>query len=271
MTFLNGGALARSSQRELHHRNNSAAELRKPDIEILLDEAPTERELTQVQRWNELASTQAERTRGNARQPGVDEKQHSLIERYPVLGTPKALIVDFGAGIGCASTVFRERGARVVGLEPAPEMAALTREVPIVPYDRIIRYSATGNRELWELPHNPIQPGSVDCIVCYGSFQNFVGKGAAPGEFDEATTLRVLTRMHQLLKPGGKVSIEFLPPQPPVEFHESTTVMNPARFRQLFKEAGFSVITDKPVFAYHHDKLGVDVTYQFIEGTKAGH
>ncbi len=241
-------------------------ELRRPEIEVLMDSEPSAREKQQMARWDELAPSQAERTRSNNRQPGVHEKQQSLIDRHPHLKSPDALVLDFGAGIGCATDLFREQGARVVALEPSPLMVELTKDLAC-PYSRVVQYSATGNRELWELS-DPIKPGSVDCIVCYGAFQNFPGKGAQPGEFDEATASKVLERMFKLLKPGGVLSIEYLPPQPPVAFHESTTVMNPNRFLELVVAAGFKVETNKLVYAYHHDKLNVDVNYQFLEATK---
>lgn len=246
----------------------SHAALRKPEIEVLLDPQLSEREQAQLARWNALAPTQVERTRENMRQPGVNERQSSLIQRYPELGTGRSLILDFGAGIGCATEIFRAAGAQVVALELSPEMIQLTRDYPVVPYHRVILYSAIGDRELSELSRNPINPGTVDGIICYGAFQNFPARGQAPGEFDETVALKVLRRMHQLLKPGGPVSIEYLPPHPSVNFHESTTIMDPERFRRVFEQAGFSVIDNKRVFAYVHDQLHVEVYYQLIEGTK---
>jgi SAM-dependent methyltransferase len=257
-----------SAQKATPPREAREIILNKPILEILIDPEPSARECSQMNRWDELAPSQQERTRGNSRQSGTDEKQQSLIDRFPKLATRDALILDFGAGIGCATNLFRERGARVVALELSPAMAELTVHTPIVPYDRVVRYSATGNRELSELDNNLILPGSVSCIICYGAFHNFVDRGANSGDFDEVTALKVLKRMHDLLEPGGKISIEYLPPQPPVSFHEQTTVMDPIRFRRLFEQAGFQVNEDKPVFAYFHDKLKVDIKYQFIEGSK---
>jgi SAM-dependent methyltransferase len=247
--------------------DHSSLRIFRPEVEILLDSSPTPRERQQMDRWDELAETQAERTKGNNRQTGVHEKQQSLLDRFPHLGTSAAVILDFGAGIGCATDLFREGGATVVALEPSPVMAELTKGLS-APYARVIRYSATGNRELSELP-NPIESGTVDCIVCYGAFQNFPSKGEAIGEFDEGTAFKVLERMHKLLKPGGVLSIQYLPPQPPVVFHESTTEMDPERFLELVTKAGFKVDTNKLVYACHHDKLKVDVYYQFLEATKA--
>ncbi len=243
------------------------AKLARPPIEVLLDTSLTTREQEQMRRWDALAPSQLERTRGNMRQPGIEERQRSLLVHFPEMGRPDALILDFGAGVGCATNLFRESGARVVAIELSGEMVQLTRDVPIVPYHRVIQFSAIGDRELWELSPNPILPGSADCIICYGAFQNFPAKSEGLGAFDEDTARKALVRMNRLLKPGGILSIEYLPRQP-INFDKSTTVMDPVRFRRLFEGAGMEVHRDVSVFAYHHDKLLVDVNYQLIEGIK---
>jgi SAM-dependent methyltransferase len=241
-------------------------DVQRPEIEVLPNHEDTSREMQQKERWNGLAPSQLERTRGNARQPGVDERQEELMVRHPQLCTPGSTILDCGAGVGCATNKFREAGAHVIAIEPAPEMAKLTRDVPVVPYAWVIQSSITEDRELSELNPKPINAGTVDCVVCYGAFQNFPSRGANPGEFDELVARKALDRMYSLLKPGGAISIEYLQPQA-VTFHESTATMDPVRFQRLFEDAGFQVVSDKPVFAYINAS-GQEVQYHLIEGVK---
>jgi SAM-dependent methyltransferase len=59
----------------------------------------------------------------------------SLVQELVALGTAStgspADVLDVGCGTGIASRLFRDRGCRVVGVEPDPRMARLARESQI--------------------------------------------------------------------------------------------------------------------------------------------
>src|SRR5439155_264782 len=74
-----------------------------------------------------------------------------------------AVIVEVGCGIGRWSSRFVDRGYRVIGLEPAPSMAAAARR-------------RLGSRLGFELVDEPIEDavleaGRADAVVAMGSFQ----------------------------------------------------------------------------------------------------
>jgi SAM-dependent methyltransferase len=73
---------------------------------------------------------------------------------------PGAAYLDAGCGAGMAAQIARERGARVCGLDAAPNLLAIARtRVP------------DGTFEAGDLEHLPFAEGSFDLVTGFNSFQ----------------------------------------------------------------------------------------------------
>ncbi|MEJ7794386.1 MAG: methyltransferase domain-containing protein [Nocardioides sp.] len=101
-----------------------------------------------------------------------------------------ARILDVGSGMGRVAEALRRRGHDVVATEPDPALRA---------------QSLSTYPDLAVLPHaalalDPGEHGGDDLVVVVGNVMIFVGEG---------TERAVLTRLRELLAPGGRLLVGF--------------------------------------------------------------
>ncbi|MFF2196913.1 class I SAM-dependent methyltransferase [Streptomyces sp. NPDC058157] len=129
-----------------------------------------------------------------AHRPAYPAPVLDALERLSGLPLAGALVADVGTGTGLAARALRERGARVIGVEPGAGMAAqFRRELPHVPLVR-----GDGNRL-------PLADGSMD-LVCYAQSWHWTDPARAV-----PSALRVL-------RPGGALALLWNDPDPSVEW-----------------------------------------------------
>jgi SAM-dependent methyltransferase len=257
----------RSQHTDSREQRPSLPAIQRPFIEVLLEPISlSTRELKQIERWDALSNSQSERI-NLSRQSIVEQSQREILEKYPALKEKSATILDLGAGIGCATNIFREYSDCVVAIDLSSQMLEQARTLPAKPYHRLIQYSITSGLELSELRDNPIINNSIDGIVCFSSFQNFVNPGQQIGQFDLQTGKIVLERMFNLLKPGAIAAIQYIIPQD-AQFSPHTTLIDPIFFRKLCEDCGFIIGEDKKVLGYNHKITGEAVYYQHVELVK---
>ncbi len=101
-----------------------------------------------------------------------------------------ARILDVGSGMGRVADALRRRGHQVVATEPDPALREQSRRT---------------YPELEVLPHQalalePARLGGFDVIVVVGNVMVYLG---------ESTERAVLTRLGELLAPGGRIVVGF--------------------------------------------------------------
>ena len=98
-------------------------------------------------------------------------------------------VLDFGCGPGIEAVAMAKRGAaHVIGIDIRQKWLQEAR----------VRAEAGGVADRCEFHTTWSKP--VDLIVCVDCFEHFADPAA------------ILTQMHQLLRPGGKVLVSFGPP-----------------------------------------------------------
>ncbi len=141
-------------------------------------------------RW-ELAGS---RTCGYAQTFGrlVEERQDVDGEARLVdaLAPRGARVLDVGSGMGRVSDALRRRGHRVVATEPDPSLREQSRRT--YPDVEVLPHQA--------LALDPAGLEPFDVIVVVGNVMVYVGEG---------TERAVLTRLRELLAPGGRVVVGF--------------------------------------------------------------
>ncbi len=108
----------------------------------------------------------------------------------------RARILDAGSGMGRVAAYLRGQGHRVVAAEPDPGLVEQSRrtyrDVEVLPHDILGLtdevLSAAGG------------PAEFDLVVCVGNVITFVAEG---------TEVAVLTRLRELLAPGGRILVGF--------------------------------------------------------------
>lgn len=108
----------------------------------------------------------------------------------------RARILDAGSGMGRVAAYLRGQGHRVVAAEPDPGLVEQSRrtypDVEVLPHDILALtdevLSAAGG------------PAEFDLVVCVGNVITFVAEG---------TEVAVLTRLRELLAPGGRILVGF--------------------------------------------------------------
>jgi SAM-dependent methyltransferase len=100
-----------------------------------------------------------------------------------------ARILDAGAGMGRVAAALAARGHDVVAVEPDAALVEQSRrtypDLPVVPLDIL----GLGDEH-----------GPFDVIVCVGNVMIFLAEG---------TEVAVLTRLRELLAPGGRILVGF--------------------------------------------------------------
>jgi SAM-dependent methyltransferase len=100
-----------------------------------------------------------------------------------------ARILDAGSGMGRVAAALAARGHEVVAAEPDPDLVEQSRrtypDLPVVPVDIL------GLGE---------EHGRFDVIVCVGNVMLFLAEGSE---------VAVLTRLRELLAPGGRILAGF--------------------------------------------------------------
>lgn len=143
---------------------------------------------------------------GGARNVGYGERFAQLIERgedvdgearlADVLLPRGARVLDAGAGMGRVGAYLHDRGHRVVAAEPDPAL---------------VDQAGRTYPGLTVLPHEILAltpgvlaeagaPEAFDLVVCVGNVLTFLAEG---------TEVAVLTRLGELLAPGGRILAGF--------------------------------------------------------------
>ena len=108
----------------------------------------------------------------------------------------RARILDAGSGMGRVAAYLHDQGHRVVAAEPDPGLVQQSRrtypDVEVLPHDILgltdeVLSAAAG-------------PEEFDLVVCVGNVITFVTEG---------TEVAVLTRLRDLLAPGGRILVGF--------------------------------------------------------------
>lgn len=103
-------------------------------------------------------------------------------------------ILDAGSGMGRVGSALQARGHAVVGVDLDPDEIARSREIfpdlPVV-QARLDRLSAADLAD---------HGGDFDLIVCVGNVMVFLAEG---------TERDVLSRLHALARPGGRLVVGF--------------------------------------------------------------
>ncbi len=113
----------------------------------------------------------------------------ALVER-------RSRVLDAGSGMGRVAAYLQDRGHRVVATEPDPGLVAQSRRT---------------YPDLDVLPHHILEltdevlaaaagPAEFDLVVCVGNVIKFLS---------EDTEVAVLTRLRELLAPGGRILVGF--------------------------------------------------------------
>ncbi|MGZ8745126.1 MAG: class I SAM-dependent methyltransferase [Nocardioides sp.] len=99
-------------------------------------------------------------------------------------------VLDVGSGMGRVAEALRRRGHEVVATEPDPALQALSRST--YPDQEVLPHAA--------LALDPAEHGRFDLGVAVGNVMIFLGEG---------TERAVLTRLRELLAPGGRLLAGF--------------------------------------------------------------
>jgi SAM-dependent methyltransferase len=129
-----------------------------------------------------------------------------------------ARVLDAGAGMGRVGAALQDRGHRVVAAEPDPALVVQARRT--YPTLDVVESDILGLSP--ELLAGRGLPTAYDLVVCVGNVMIFLAEG---------TERAVLTRLHDLLVPGGRLLVGFHPvggpttsrEYPPEEFAADAT------------------------------------------------
>ncbi len=136
----------------------------------------------------------------------------------------RARILDAGSGMGRVAAYLHDRGHRVVAAEPDPGLVQQSRrtypDVDVLPHDIMgltdeVLSAAAG-------------PEEFDLVVCVGNVITFVAEG---------TEVAVLTRLRELLAPGGRILVGFHLEEGP----ETARKVTPEEFATEVESAGLVV------------------------------
>ena len=101
-----------------------------------------------------------------------------------------ARILDVGSGMGRVADALRRRGHRVVATEPDAALREQSRRT--YPDLEVLPHQALGL--------DPAELGGFDAVAVVGNVMVYVG---------ESTERAVLTRLRELLAPGGRIVVGF--------------------------------------------------------------
>jgi SAM-dependent methyltransferase len=136
----------------------------------------------------------------------------------------RARILDAGSGMGRVAAYLHGRGHRVVATEPDPGLVQQSRrtypDVDVLPHD------VMGLTD--EVLSAAAGPEEFDLVVCVGNVITFVAEG---------TEVAVLTRLRELLAPGGRILVGFHLQEGPATARKVT----PERFATEVESAGLVV------------------------------
>ena len=99
-------------------------------------------------------------------------------------------ILDVGSGMGRVAEALRQRGHDVVAIEPDPALRAQS----------LSTYGDLTVLPLAALDLDPAEHGTFDLVVAVGNVMIFLGEG---------TEQSVLTRLREMLAPGGRLLAGF--------------------------------------------------------------
>ncbi len=151
---------------------------------------------------------------------------------------PSSAVLDLGSGTGIFTRRLLDTRARVIAVEPVPEMLEkLTRALP------------EAETKIGSAEDIPLPDGAVDVVICAQSFHWFATAGA-------------LAEIHRVLKPGGVLGLIWNVRDERTDWVASlTAIMDPFSgktpryhqgiWRQLFPAKGFGSLRGKH-FPYAH-------------------
>ncbi|GGV20490.1 class I SAM-dependent methyltransferase [Streptomyces spectabilis] len=127
-----------------------------------------------------------------ASRPGYPPGLFTTVQDLADAPLKGATVVDVGAGTGIATRLLRERGARVIAVEPGPEMGAQLRAA---------------------LPGTPLVRGSGDALPLATASADLVTYAQA---FHWTAPERSVPEALRVLRPGGALALWWNVPDPDV-------------------------------------------------------
>jgi len=133
-----------------------------------------------------------------------DEKLNAL-GKDDILNEKNYLIVDLGCGTGFSSEIIVENGHRVIGIEILKDMISKAKFKK-----DFLKRGRELELILADINHLPIRLASIDHMISVSAY-NFITYGKKlPGDISK-TTNNTASYLKEILKPNGRVVIEFYP------------------------------------------------------------
>ncbi|WJV47014.1 class I SAM-dependent methyltransferase [Streptomyces flavofungini] len=126
--------------------------------------------------------------------PGYPPELFAAIEELAGRSPAGAMTVDVGAGTGIATRLLRDRGARVIAVEPGPGMGAQLRA---------------------SLPDTPLVRGVGDALPLADGSADLITYAQA---FHWTDPARSIPEALRVLRPGGALALWWNTPDPDVEW-----------------------------------------------------
>lgn len=168
--------------------------------------------------------------------------QRAALATFP----PHARLLEIGCGTGADALFFAQRGHQIVALEPSAEMLAIAREkISRAGYEQQVTFAQAGFEQMKSLIET-YGRASFDAI-----FSNFGALNCT------REVLGFAKCSLQLLRPGGKLLVNIMPPLCPWEIAYYFLKMKPhealRRWRGLTENGGIAVqVGDRLVQTYYH-------------------
>lgn len=133
-----------------------------------------------------------------------DEKLNAL-GKIDILNEKNYLVADLGCGTGFSSEIIVENGHRVIGIEILKDMISKAKFKK-----DFLKRGRELELILADINHLPIRFASIDHMISVSAY-NFITYGKKlPGDISK-TTNNTASYLKEILKPNGRVVIEFYP------------------------------------------------------------